>query len=116
MKASYWLWGGVPVISYKSVKKNPEYDFLYKDGAGVWVNNHYVKLTLADLTEPKPVLRDSFDTSKVLSDKKEFGVVDKDGTVYKKCTTTNIKSIDPAKYVFNDDTYGDIEVDFNCIN
>lgn len=45
---SYKLWGGVPVLSYKSVRKDATKDFTYKNHLGVLINNHFLELTLAD--------------------------------------------------------------------
>ena len=48
---SYKLWWGVPVLSYKSFKKDPTKDLMYKDKFGQWTSNHYLKLTLANEKE-----------------------------------------------------------------
>jgi len=45
---SYKLWGEVPVLSYKSIKKDKTKDFTYKNHLWVLVNNHYLDLLLAD--------------------------------------------------------------------
>ena len=45
---SYKLWWGVPVLSYKSVRKDATKDFTYKNAQGVLINNHFLELTLAD--------------------------------------------------------------------
>ncbi len=45
---SYKLWGDVPVLSYKSIKKDKTKDFTYKNHLWVLVNNHYLDLLLAD--------------------------------------------------------------------
>lgn len=73
-------------------------------------------MTLASGEKVKPVLRDSFDSAKVLSEKMEFGCIEKSGDKVSKITEKNITSIDPAKWVFETEDYGTIEVDFNCIN
>ena len=45
---SFKLWGDVPVLSYKSIKKDKTKDFSYKNHLNVLVNNHYLDLSLAD--------------------------------------------------------------------
>ena len=45
---SFKLWWEVPVLSYKSVKKDKTKDFTYKNHLGVLVNNHFLELSLAD--------------------------------------------------------------------
>ncbi len=45
---SYKLWGEVPVLSYKSIKKDKTKDFTYKNHLWVLINNHFLALTLAD--------------------------------------------------------------------
>lgn len=45
---SYKLWGGVPVLSYKSIRKDKTKDFTYKNHLGVLINNHFLDLTLAN--------------------------------------------------------------------
>jgi len=48
---SYKLWWGVPVLSYKSFKKDPTKDLIFKDQFNQYKSNHYLKLTLADWNE-----------------------------------------------------------------
>lgn len=48
---SYKLWWGIPVLSYKSFKKDPTKDLMYKDQFGQWKSNHYLRLTLANEKE-----------------------------------------------------------------
>lgn len=45
---SYKLWGDVPVLSYKSIKKDSTKDFTYKNHLWVLTNNQFLILTLAD--------------------------------------------------------------------
>lgn len=47
-KFCYKMWGWVPVLSYKSFKKDPTKDLMYKNQFGAWVSNHYLKLSLAN--------------------------------------------------------------------
>ena len=47
---SYKLWWEVPVLSYKSIKKDKTKDFTYKNHLWVLMNNHFLDLTLADWT------------------------------------------------------------------
>lgn len=48
---SYKLWWGIPVLSYKSFKKDPTKDLMFKDQFWQWKSNHYLKLTLANEKE-----------------------------------------------------------------
>lgn len=45
---SYKLWGDVPVLSYKSIKKDSTKDFTYKNHLWVLTNNQFLILSLAD--------------------------------------------------------------------
>lgn len=45
---SYKLWWEVPVLSYKSIKKDATKDFTYKNHLWVLINNHFLDLTLAE--------------------------------------------------------------------
>jgi hypothetical protein len=65
----------VPVLSYKSVKAKEEYDWLYKSPTGEWIDNHFLELTLSNGNVVKKVLRNSFDSSKTLSEEKEFDII-----------------------------------------
>lgn len=47
-KFSYKMWWGVPVLSYKSFRKDLTKDLVYQNQYGAWVSNHYLKLTLAN--------------------------------------------------------------------
>lgn len=48
---SYKMWWGVPVLAYKSFRKDVTKDLVYQNQYGAWVSNHYLKLTLADKKE-----------------------------------------------------------------
>ena len=48
---SYKMWWGVPVLAYKSFRKDATKDLVYQNQYGAWVSNHYLKLTLADKKE-----------------------------------------------------------------
>ena len=48
---SYKLWWGVPALSYKSFKKDPTKDLMYKDKFGQRTSNHYLKIELANWKE-----------------------------------------------------------------
>ena len=45
---SYKLWGEVPVLSHKSIKKDITKDFTFKDHNWVLQNNQFLELTLAN--------------------------------------------------------------------
>lgn len=47
---SFKLWGEVPVLSYKSIRKDKTKDFTYKNHLWVLTNNHFLEMTLADKT------------------------------------------------------------------
>lgn len=47
-KFCYKMWGWVPVLSYKSFRKDLTKDLVYQNQYGAWVSNHYLKLTLAN--------------------------------------------------------------------
>ena len=50
-KYNYKLWWGIPVLGYKSFKKDPTKDLMYKDQFWQRKSNHYLKLDLADKTQ-----------------------------------------------------------------
>lgn len=45
-KYSYKMWWWKPALSYKSFKKDPAKDLVYKDQFWQWRSNHYLKLQL----------------------------------------------------------------------
>lgn len=47
-KFSYKMWGWVPVLSYKSFKKDPTKELVYKNQFNAWISNHYLRLELAN--------------------------------------------------------------------
>lgn len=115
LQAKYWLRAWKPVVSYKSVKAKEEYDWLYKAPSGEWVDNHFLELTLSDGSVVKKVLRNSFDSSKVLSDLQEFDLITDRWDKVSKATVDDLQRVSVRKYVFQTPD-GEIEVDFNCIN
>jgi len=115
LQAKYWLRAWKPVLSYKSVKAKEEYDWLYKAPNGEWVDNHFLELTLSDGTVAKKVLRNSFDTSKVLSELQEFDLITDRWDKVTKATVDDLQRVSVRKYIFKYED-GEIEVDFNCIN
>jgi hypothetical protein len=115
LQAKYWLRAWKPVLSYKSVKAKEEYDWLYKAPNGEWVDNHFLELTLSDGTVVKKVLRNSFDTSKVLSELQEFDLITDRWDKVTKATVDDLQRVSVRKYIFKYED-GEIEVDFNCIN
>ena len=115
LQAKYWLRAWKPVLSYKSVKAKEEYDWLYKAPSGEWIDNHFLELTLADGSVTKKVLRNSFDTSKVLSELCEFDLITDRWDRITKATGEDLKRVWVKKYIFQTKD-GEIEVDFNCIN
>lgn len=65
---SFRLWGGVPALSYKSVKKDLTKDFTYKNHLWVQINNHFLEVSLANgKTETIDV--NEFNLNRVMSDK-----------------------------------------------
>ena len=65
---SYKLWGGVPVLSYKSIRKDATKDFTYKNHLWVLINNHFLDLTLAN-EETVQVDIHEFNLNRTLSEK-----------------------------------------------
>jgi len=53
---NYKLWDGVPVLDYKSVKKDSTKALAYRAVTGELVDNHLVELTLKDVELKKPIL------------------------------------------------------------
>ena len=115
LKARYWLWAWVPVLSYKSVKAKEEYDWLYKAPSGEWIDNHFLELTLSNGNVVKKVLRNSFDSSKTLSEEKEFDIITDRWDKISKATSDDLQRSIGIKRIFHTED-GDIEVDFNCVN
>lgn len=65
---SYKMWWGVPVLSYKTVKKDESRDLTYKNQHWVMVNNHYLQLELAKW-DPVTVDVNDFNTGFTRSEK-----------------------------------------------
>lgn len=101
-KFNYKLWWGKPVLSYKSFKKDPTKDLVFKDQFWQWKSNHYLKLTLADNSEVEVEVnefnRDYERSEKVYAEK----VTDTRGHV--------------LGYEFDTEEYGKIIVNENMIN
>jgi len=116
LKASYWMRAWVPITSYKSVKKEEAFDWLYKDGDGKWIDNHYVEPTLVTEEKVKRVLRNAFETSVQKSDLMEFDIIDDRGNTIKNATAKDLQWRNVAYYVFNTEEYGEIKVLPTCIN
>lgn len=116
LKASYWMRAWVPVVSYKSVKKEEAFDWLYKDGDGKWIDNHYVEPELVTGEKVKRVLRNAFDTSIKKSELMEFDIIDERGNTIKNATAKDLMNRQIAYYVFHTEQYGEIKVLPNCVN
>ena len=56
LAVSYKMWDGIPVLSYRSERKDSARPLRYKLPNGEYVDNHYVVLTLADGKETKPIV------------------------------------------------------------
>lgn len=98
---SYKLWGEVPVLSYKSIKKDKTKDFTYKNHLWVLVNNHYLDLLLAD-------------DSKIEVDMLEFNLNCKQS---EKFTAEPISDwVTVTGYKFNDPKYWEFIVSKSLIN
>ena len=65
---SYKKWWGVPVLGYTSVKRDDTKDLIYKGANGQFVDNHLLKLQLADGKSPRVEVIE-FNNSFVRSDK-----------------------------------------------
>lgn len=116
LKASYWLRAGVPIISYKSVKKEEAFDWLYKDWDGKRIDNHYIEPELITGEKVKKVLRNTFDTSVQKSELTEFDVIDERWNTIKNATARDLLGRKVAFYVFNTTWYGEIKVLPSCVN
>lgn len=98
---SYKLWGDVPVLSYKSFRKDKTKDFSYKNHLWVLINNHFLELELADNTKVEVDVHE-FNLNRSVSEKLPWEIIT-DGI-----TTTG--------YQFNDPIYGKFIVSANLIN
>jgi len=63
------MWDGIPVLSYRSERKDSARPLRYKLPNGEYVDNHYVVLTLADCKETKPIVAADFGRYHTLSEK-----------------------------------------------
>jgi hypothetical protein len=63
----------------------------------------------------KKVLRNSFDSSKTLSEEKEFDIITDRWDKISKATSDDLQRSIGIKRIFHTED-GDIEVDFNCVN
>lgn len=116
LKMSYRTRAWVPILSVTTVKKDEEYDLVYKNLEGKYVDNHYVIIQTADGKESKKVPNNTYGISFEKSEPVEFAVITKDGDTISKVTSVNLPTLDIAKIVFDTPTYGKIEVNPNCVN
>ena len=101
-KYCYKMRWGVPVLWFKSYRKDPTKDLVYQNQYGAWVSNHYLKLDLANWktvdVEVNEFNRDYTLSEKMLAEK----------------TTDNRGNL--MGYTFNTEDWGEIVVAPNIIN
>lgn len=98
---SYKLWWDVPVLSYKSFRKDKTKDFSYKNHLWVLINNHFLELLLADNTTVEVDVNE-FNLNRSVSEKLPAEVITDWVTV--------------TGYKFNDPTHGQFIVSASLIN
>lgn len=106
---SYKMWGDVPVISYKSIKKDNTKDFTYKWPLGDVLSNQILVISLADGNEVK-VDATEFGKHFTTSEKIQAQPM-KNGLPFIEDTTKKADS-----YQFTHDTYGSFIILSNLIN
>ena len=101
-KYCYKMRWGVPVLWFKSYKKDPTKDLVYQNQFGAWISNHYLKLELANWknveVEVNEFNRDYTLSEKMLAEK----------------TTDNRGNL--LGYTFNTEDWGEFTVAPNIVN
>lgn len=113
---SYKTWDWIPVLSYKSVKKDSARPLRYKLPNGEHVDNHYVELQLADGKTTKQILAYDFWMHVTLSEQQTAWIMTKDWYEIPVMETKHSWQVEPEYYIFNTEEYGKINVYPNCIN
>ena len=98
---SYKLWGDIPVLSYKSIKKDQTKDYSYKNHLWVLTNNQFLELTLANDTKVEVDVHE-FNNNFSRSEKLPADPITDWVTV--------------TGYKYKDSTYGDFIVSAKLIN
>lgn len=116
----YNMWGGIPILDWKSKKKYPARDWTYKNQYWEFVSNHYMVVSLA--------YKDESGNDKIEVERTEFHASIKKSEMFK-AKTVEWKTIDLAYmklaaeghakpieyYVFKTDKW-EIKVKSHCIN
>ena len=111
------MWDWIPVVSYKSDKKDSARPLRYKLPNGEYVDNHYVILTLADWKETKPITAIDFWRYHTQSDKLPVWIKTTDGYEIESYHTKHIEQkLEVEQYIFNFKEYGKLFISPNCIN
>lgn len=97
---SYKTYGGVPILSYVSRKKDASKDYLYKNHKGEYINNQMVQLTLANGETPEIEVLD---------------LANCQNSPKQRCAVT-VKASGEKVYVFSHPEFGEFEVLSNVIN
>ncbi len=115
---SYKLWDWVPVLDYKSTKKDSTRWLTYRAVSGELVDNHYVDLTTTDWELKKSVLLYDFSMWFERSEKQPAGAILKDWTVIKQLEIPkHVNLLEEVEwYVFDTQDFGQIKVSPKIIN
>lgn len=114
---SYKMWDWIPVVSYRSERKDSARPLRYKLPNGEYVDNHYVVLTLADGKETKPIVAADFGRYHTLSEKLPVWIKTTDWYEVASYETKHIKQwLEVEQYIFNTKEYGQLFISPNCIN
>jgi len=104
------------VVAYESYKKDSQYDWVYKNEKWEFIDNHMLKVTLADWSVNK-VTRNAFDLNHTKGEQIPFWAKLKDWTVFKEITQKRLvaeyDNIDVLLFNYN---WQDLEVKPTFIN
>lgn len=114
----YKTWDWIPVLDYKSVKKDSTKPFRWKNGAWDEVDNHYLEIETAEWTVKKLVLLYDFWIAIKWWEPQEAGAILKDWTVLQTVQVPKHKALlsEIERFLFDTEEYWQIKVSINAVN
>lgn len=92
LKASLKMWWDDIVVSYRSKKKDPAYELMYKNWKNEWVDNHFIEMTFLNWKKSE-VSNFHFWSQHTKTELMEFDAILQDWSVVKKINQKKLASL-----------------------